>query len=283
MTEADRSDADHEVTSRVVAVANQKGGVGKTTTVTNVAASLAAAGDKVLVVDCDPQANASSGLGLSQTERGLTTYEALLGQCGLDEAAVQVSTPNVALVPSGMNLAGAEVELASAYGRERKLRRALEGVAHRFDYVLLDCPPSLGLLTVNALTACDRVLIPVQSEYYALEGLGALCHNAELIRAELNPELGIAGFVLTMLDARTRLSEQVVEEVRGHFGEQVFATAIPRTVRIAEAPSFGQPITVFDPSSKGASAYRELADELRARLSGDGEVRAASGLAGGRL
>ena len=252
--------------AQIVCVANQKGGVGKTTTAVSLAAALADAGSRILLVDLDPQGNASSGVGLRVLEGQATIYDVLVGDLDLVDAIEPTSVRNLFVVPATIDLAGAEIELVSAFSREQKLRRALDSVRGDFDVVLVDCPPSLGLLTVNALSAADGVVVPIQCEYYALEGLGALQRNADLIKANLNPELEVTGFVMTMLDGRTRLSQQVVDEVVSHFGDQVFTTRIPRSVRLAEAPSFGQPITVFDPSSRGAQAYRALAQEVLHRL-----------------
>ena len=252
--------------ARVLTVANQKGGVGKTTTAVSLAAALAGVGSRVLLVDLDPQGNATSGVGLRVQQGQATIYDVLVGDLDLVDAIEPTSVRNLFVVPATIDLAGAEIELVGAFSREQKLRRALESARGDFDVVLVDCPPSLGLLTVNALSAADGVIVPIQCEYYALEGLGALQRNADLIKANLNPGLEVTGFVMTMMDGRTRLSQQVVDEVVNHFGDRVFATRIPRSVRLAEAPSFGQPITVFDPSSKGAKAYRALALEVLQRL-----------------
>jgi chromosome partitioning protein len=252
--------------ARVITIANQKGGVGKTTTAVSLAAALADVGARVLLLDLDPQGNASSGVGLRVQPGQSTIYDVLVGDLDIVDAIEPTSVRNLFVVPATIDLAGAEIELVSAFSREQKLRRALETVRPDFDVILVDCPPSLGLLTVNALSAADGIIVPIQCEYYALEGLGALQRNAELIKANLNPALDITGFVMTMLDGRTRLSQQVVDEVVSHFGERVFTTRIPRSVRLAEAPSYGQPITVFDPSSKGARAYRALAREVLERL-----------------
>jgi chromosome partitioning protein len=250
----------------VIAVANQKGGVGKTTTAVSVTAAIAEAGAQVLLVDLDPQGNATSGLGMHPGVGQATVYDVLVDGLDLADVVRPTSLRNLFLAPANIDLAGAEIELVSAFSREQRLRRALAPVLDDYDLVLIDCPPSLGLLTVNALTAADGLLVPIQCEYYALEGLGALRRNADLVRANLNPGLDITGFVLTMLDGRTRLSQQVVEEVRAHFGDKVFRTRIPRSVRLAEAPGFGQPITVFDSGSRGAMAYRRLARELLERV-----------------
>ena len=260
--------------AQIVCVANQKGGVGKTTTAVSLAAALADAGSRILLVDLDPQGNASSGVGLRVGPGQATIYDVLVGDLDLVDAIEPTSVRNLFVVPATIDLAGAEIELVSAFSREQKLRRALDGIRSDFDVVLVDCPPSLGLLTVNALSAADGVVVPIQCEYYALEGLGALQRNADLIKANLNPDLKVTGFVMTMMDGRTRLSQQVVDEVVSHYGDQVFTTRIPRSVRLAEAPSYGQPITVFDPSSRGAQAYRALAQEVLHRLHAVAEVGA---------
>jgi chromosome partitioning protein len=261
--------------ARVLTIANQKGGVGKTTTAVSLTAALAALGARTLLVDLDPQGNATTGVGLRVEAGRPTIYEVLVGGADIDDAIEATSVRNLFVVPATLDLAGAEVELVSAFSREQQLRRALEPAREDFDIILVDCPPSLGLLTVNGLTAADGVIVPIQCEYYALEGLGALQRNADLIRTHLNPDLRIAGYVLTMLDARTRLSQQVVDEVHKHFGDLVFRTRVPRSVRLAEAPSFGQPITVFDPSSRGAQAYQRLANEVLTRLAADDEQQPA--------
>ncbi|HET7472911.1 MAG TPA: AAA family ATPase [Candidatus Limnocylindrales bacterium] len=250
---------------QTIACANQKGGVGKTTTVVNLAADLALEGERVLVVDLDPQGNATSGFGIDRTTLETTLYDVLLAGRAIEDAIIPTAVDGCGLAPASVALAGAEVELAGADQRERRLARVLRTIAGAYDYILLDCPPSLGLLTVNALTAADSVLIPTQCEYYALEGLSQLIATLNLVRDNLNPALGIKGVVLTMYDARTNLSADVASEVRSHLGPAVFDTIIPRSVRLSEAPSFGQPIALYSRESRGAVAYAELANELRRR------------------
>jgi chromosome partitioning protein len=246
----------------ILAIANQKGGVGKTTTAVNLGAALAEGGLRVLVVDLDPQGNASTGLGINSREIDRSIYDVMMSDAAIEDTVEPTSLKNLFVAPSTIDLAGAEIELVSAFSRELKLRRALETVRDDYDLVLIDCPPSLGLLTVNGLAAADGVLVPIQCEYYALEGLGQLLRNVGLVRANLNPALDVRGIILTMYDKRTKLADQVVQEVRTHFGHRVFETIVPRTVRLSEAPSFGQPIIVFDATSKGAKAYRALAEEV---------------------
>ena len=254
---------------QTIACANQKGGVGKTTTVVNLGCYLALAGERVLAVDLDPQGNATSGLGLDRNTIERSVYDAVIDGASIGELKVPGPLEGLDVVPSAIALAGAEVELAPLEGRERRLGRLLAEISEDYDYVLVDCPPSLGLLTVNALTAADSVLIPLQCEYYALEGLTQLLATLDLIRDHLNPELALKGVVLTMYDGRTNLSAAVAAEVRRHLGERVFQTVIPRNVRLSEAPSYGQPISRYAPESTGAAAYSALATELRER---DGRI-----------
>jgi chromosome partitioning protein len=250
---------------RVVAVVNQKGGVGKSTTAVNLGASLAELGLKVLVIDLDPQGNASTGLGIDPGRRNVGTYQVISQGAPADSAVMETSVPGVWVIPSTIDLAGAEIELVGQISRENRLVRAIEPLVGTYDIVLLDCPPSLGLLTVNALSAARELIVPIQCEYYALEGLGQLLRNVRLIQQNLNPNLRLTGIVLTMYDGRTKLSEQVVAEVRRYFGPRVYDTIIPRTVRLSEAPGFGKPITEDDTGSKGAQAYRALAAEFLER------------------
>jgi chromosome partitioning protein len=246
----------------VLSIANQKGGVGKTTTAVNLGAALAEEGYRVLVVDLDPQSNATTGLGISARDLQSSVYDVIMNNAGLDDCIEPTSLKNLFVAPATIDLAGAEIELVPAFSRELKVRRSVDEIRDDYDIVLIDCPPSLGLLTINGLAAADGVLVPIQCEYYALEGLGQLLRNVGLVRSNLNPMLDVRGIVLTMYDARTRLADQVVDEVRSHFGRRVYETVVPRTVRLSEAPSFGQPIIVFDSTSRGAKAYRELAKEV---------------------
>jgi chromosome partitioning protein len=247
---------------RVFAVANQKGGVGKTTTTINLGACLAELGHRVLIIDLDPQGNASTGLGIDAHGLATSIYDVLVNDTRIEDTVEATSVKNLFVAPASLDLAGAEIELVSAFSRETRLKRAIAEVLDDYDYILIDCPPSLGLLTVNALTAATEVLVPIQCEYYALEGLGQLIRNTELVRKSLNPSLEVSTIILVMYDARTKLADQVVEEVRGHFGDRVCKIVVPRNVKLSEAPSYGQPIIAYDPSSRGAIAYRGLAKEV---------------------
>jgi chromosome partitioning protein len=250
---------------RVTACTNQKGGVGKTTTVINLAAYLALSGVRTLVIDLDPQGNATSGLGVDRRTVDRSSYEALVDRAPIGELILGTSVPGLDLVPSAPALSGAEIELVGVAARERRLAASLAELDGRYDRILVDCPPSLGLLTLNALTAADGVLIPIQTEYYALEGLSLLVNTIRRVREGLNPRLEIEGVLLTMYDARTNLSAQVASEVRRHMNGTVYRTVVPRSVRLSEAPSHGLPIALYDPASRGADAYRELAGEVSAR------------------
>ncbi len=252
-----------------VALANQKGGVGKSTTAINLSAALAFQGWRVLIVDLDPQGNATSGLGIDRGDLSASMYHVLLGDTTLEEVIEPTSVRDLFVAPATIDLAGAEIELVSMFSRELRLRNALKEVDGQFDAVFIDCPPSLGLLTVNALASANEVVIPIQCEYYALEGLTQLLRNVELVQRNLNPALEIEGVMMTMFDARTRLGSDVVDQVRRHFGDKAYRTVVPRTVRLSEAPSFGEPIEAFDPMSRGAIAYRQLAREFMARHQGE--------------
>ncbi len=251
--------------SRVLAIVNQKGGVGKTTTTINLSAALALEGFSCLVVDIDPQANTTAGFGFGKDEERLSSYDILTGGARLADARLATSLDLLQLVPSSKDLVGASVELLKQQDRATKLRRALEELRSSYDFILLDCPPALDLLTLNALVAADGLLVPMQAEYFALEGLGELMHTLARVQQGLNPELGIAGILLTMYDERTNLTQQVTSNLRMHFGDKVFRVTIPRNVRVAEAPSYGKPIALYDPKSRGAASYRDLALELLER------------------
>ncbi len=248
--------------SRVIAIANQKGGVGKTTTAINISACLAAAGKKTLLLDTDPQANATSGLGFEPRKLSTSIYHVLLDGLSLSDVILQTGVKRLSLVPANFDLVGAEVEMTGLIAREGKLRTALKSIRDEYDYIIIDCPPSLGLITLNSLTACDSVLIPIQCEYYALEGLGQLLETIELVRENLNSKLEIEGVLLTMQDRRVKLSERVISEVQKFFQGQVYETIIPRNVRLSEAPSFGKPIILYDAKSTGAKSYMKLAKEM---------------------
>jgi chromosome partitioning protein len=250
---------------RVLAVANQKGGVGKTTTAINLGTALAAVGESVLIIDIDPQGNASTGLGLPRAKRTTTIYDVIVGGRPLADACVATAVPRLDLVPADADLSGVELELGQAPRRSFRLRDALAASDRRWTYALIDCPPSLNLLTVNAMAAADAVLVPLQCEFFALEGLSQLVRTVELVRGSLNPRLEIQGVVLTMYDRRNSLSEQVAQDVRAHFGEKVYRTVIPRNVRVSEAPSFGKPALIYDIKSTGSQAYMKLASELIGR------------------
>ena len=248
--------------ARVVAIANQKGGVGKTTTTVNLAACLADEGVRCLIVDLDPQANATTAVGLDSRQLDASIYDALLRDVEMEEVIEPTSVKGLHIAPSSLDLAGAEIELVAAFSRERKLREAMETILDEYDMIMIDCPPSLGLLTINGLTAADEVMVPIQTEYFALEGLAQLSRNISMVQRSLNPQLELTKIVLTMFDSRTNLSRDVAREVREHYGDKVCDQVIPRTVRLSEAPSFGQPITVYDSKSKGAIAFRALAKEV---------------------
>ena len=250
---------------RIIAIANQKGGVGKTTTAINLSACLAEAGQKVLVIDIDPQGNTTSGFGLSKTEIEKTVYEVILRECDIKEAIVEDVIENLDILPSNVNLAGAEIDLIDVENREYTLKESISEIREKYEYIILDCPPSLSMLTVNAMTAADTVLVPIQCEYYALEGLSQLMYTINLAKKKLNKKLEMEGVVFTMFDARTNLSLQVVENVKDNLKQNVYKTIIPRNIRLAEAPSYGKPINLYDTKSTGAESYRLLAQEVMDR------------------
>ncbi len=250
---------------RTIAIANQKGGVGKTTTAINLSSSLAAKGKKVLLIDADPQGNATSGFGVEKNDLENTVYELLLSECSINECILSEVIPGVSIVPSNVNLAATEIELIGVDKKEFILKNEIDWVKDKFDFIMIDCPPSLNLLTINAMTTADSVLVPIQCEFYALEGLSQLIHTVNLVKERLNPDLDMEGVVFTMYDSRTNLSMQVVENVKNNLNQNVYSTLIPRNIRLAEAPSYGMPINMYDPKSAGAEAYMLLADEVIGR------------------
>ena len=247
---------------KIIAIANQKGGVGKTTTAINLSSCIASKGKKVLVIDIDPQGNTTSGFGIEKNELENTIYELILGDSSIEDCIVKDTFPNISVLPSNVNLAAAEIELIGIDRKEYILKNEVDWVKERYDFIIIDCPPSLSLLTINAMTTADSVLVPIQCEYYALEGLRQLIHTINLVKERLNPELDMEGVVFTMFDSRTNLSSQVVENVKSHLSQKIYNTLIPRNIRLAEAPSYGRPINFYDPKSSGAESYMSLADEV---------------------
>ncbi|MGL5260582.1 MAG: ParA family protein [Lachnospiraceae bacterium] len=248
--------------SKIIAIANQKGGVGKTTTSINLSSALAELGKKVLVIDTDPQGNTTSGFGIDKNELENTIYELMLGECSINECVIKNVIDNISLLPSNVNLAATEIELIGVEKKEFILKKEVDWIKDQYDYIIIDCPPSLNMLTINAMTTAGSVIVPIQCEYYALEGLSQLIHTVNLVKERLNPPLGIEGIVFTMYDSRTNLSNQVVENVKSHLEERVYKTLIPRNIRLAEAPSYGMPINKYDAKSAGAEAYMMLAKEV---------------------
>ena len=247
---------------RIIAVANQKGGVGKTTTSINLSACMAAKGKKVLIIDMDPQGNTTSGYGIQKNELENTIYELIMGDCSVEDCIIKEIIPNASIIPANVNLAGAEIELIGVADKDFILKHEIDWVKDSYDFIIIDCPPSLNLLTINAMTTADAVLVPIQCEYYALEGLSQLIHTINLVKERLNPHLDMDGVVFTMYDSRTNLSNQVVDNVKSNLNQKVYSTLIPRNIRLAEAPSYGQPINLYDPKSAGAESYMALADEV---------------------
>lgn len=248
--------------ARVIALANQKGGVGKSTTAINMSASLAEMGENIVLIDVDPQANTTSGLGVDKYKVDKSIYDAIIGKANIKELVLNTRVEGLSLIPSNIHLAGAEIELVNMMMREHRLRKVIEPIRNNYDFIIIDCPPALGILTINALVAADEVIVPIQCEYYALEGLGQLIKTIELVKNNLNNNLEISGFVMTMYDSRTKLASQVVEEVKRYFGEKVYKTIIPRNVRVSEAPSYGLPVIFYDPNCKGSLAYKNFTKEV---------------------
>lgn len=248
--------------ARVIALTNQKGGVGKSTTAINMSACLAEMGENIVLIDVDPQANTTSGLGVNKYKVDKSIYDAIIGKTNIKELVLNTSVEGLSLIPSNINLAGAEIELVNMMMREHRLRKVIEPIRNNYDFIIIDCPPALGILTINALVAADEVIVPIQCEYYALEGLGQLIKTIELVKNNLNKNLEISGFVMTMYDSRTKLASQVVEEVKRYFGEKVYKTIIPRNVRVSEAPSYGLPVIFYDPNCKGSLAYKNFTKEV---------------------